>query len=78
MKTLYRATENTWFEIVDKEDGFGTFTRPADEDSARDAQAIYETHMIAGATLLTCEVILPSGHGLINCRHRGAYKKIRF
>jgi hypothetical protein len=42
------------------------------------AQAIYDQHKIEGAALISCDITLPEGTGIINCRVDGEHKQIRF
>jgi len=42
------------------------------------AQAIYEQNKIDGATLISVDILLPHGSGIINCRVDKEHKQIRF
>lgn len=42
------------------------------------AQAIYDQHKIEGAKLITADISLPSGKGIINCRLNDEHIQIRF
>jgi siroheme synthase (precorrin-2 oxidase/ferrochelatase) len=47
------------------------------EDSAT-AQTIYDQHKLDNANLISVDINLPSGKGIINCRLNGDHKQIRF
>ena len=47
-------------------------------EEASQAQAIYDQHKIEGATLITVNITLPSGTGIINYRFENEHKQIRF
>jgi hypothetical protein len=53
------------------------FETPSSEDVAS-AQAIYDANKIEGSQLISVDVILPAGSGIINCRVNGEHKQIRF
>jgi hypothetical protein len=50
----------------------------ASATDAAAAQALYESHRIEGATLIACDIALPEGTGIINCRLGGEHRQIRF
>lgn len=50
---------------------------PSAEDAAA-AQALYDQHKIEGADLISADISLPEGTGIINCRVDGEHKQIRF
>jgi hypothetical protein len=52
--------------------------KPATTDDAKAGQALYEQHKVEGATLIACDITLPSGSGIINCRVDGEHAQIRF
>jgi hypothetical protein len=52
--------------------------QPASPADAKTALALYEKHKIEGASLIACNVILPAGTGIINCRVGSDHKQIRF
>ena len=52
--------------------------RPADAADAAAAQTLYDQHKLADATLISVDITLPAGKGLINCRVNGEHKQIRF
>jgi hypothetical protein len=52
--------------------------RPAKPEDAKVGQALYDQHKIEGSTLLGCDVVLPLGTGIINCRVGSEHKQIRF
>lgn len=51
---------------------------PAEPAEAEAAQAIYDQHKIEGADLISADISLPEGTGIINCRVDGEHKQIRF
>jgi hypothetical protein len=53
------------------------FATPSSEDVAS-AQAIYDDNKIEGCQLISVDVTLPSGSGIINYRVNGEHKQIRF
>ena len=53
-------------------------SKPADPSDATAAQAIYDQHKVDDSTLISVDVSLPGGHGIINCRVDGEHKQIRF
>ena len=52
--------------------------KPAAAEDAAAAQALYDQHKIAEASLISCGISLPRGTGIINCRVNGEHKQIRF
>lgn len=42
------------------------------------AQTIYDSNKIAGATLISVEIFLPNGNGIINCKVNKEHRQIRF
>ena len=52
--------------------------KPAAAEDAAAAQALYDKHKIAEANLIACDIALPRGTGIINCRVKGEHKQIRF
>ncbi len=52
--------------------------KPADAEDIAVALPIYDQHKIEGATLIACDIALPAGTGIINCRVDGEHKQIRF
>jgi hypothetical protein len=50
----------------------------ADPEDAAAAQALYDQHKIEGADLISADILLPEGTGIINCRLNGEHKQIRF
>ena len=52
--------------------------QPASEQDASTAQAIYDQHKINGSVLISVDIALPGGNGIINCRVNGEHKQIRF
>lgn len=52
--------------------------RAASEADAAAAQSLYARHSLADATLISAEVTLPSGSGIVNCRVAGKHRQIRF
>lgn len=55
-----------------------SLTPLASIEDASAAQAIYEAHMVEGASLVACDIQLPEGTGIINCRVDGEHRQIRF
>lgn len=53
------------------------WSNPSSEDSAS-TQTIYDNNKIEGARLISAEIFLPDGNGIINCRINGEHKQIRF
>jgi len=51
---------------------------PAKQDDAQAAQKLYERHKPDGSILIGCDIALPAGTGIINCRVDGEHKQIRF
>lgn len=51
---------------------------PATLEEAAQAQSIYDNHRIEEAQLISVDISLPSGTGIINCRLNGEHKQIRF
>ncbi len=47
------------------------------EDAAQ-AQAIYDANKLPDAVLISADITLPEGNGIINCRLNGEHKQIRF
>jgi hypothetical protein len=50
----------------------------ADPEDAAAAQALYDQRKIEGADLISADILLPEGTGIINCRLNGEHKQIRF
>lgn len=50
---------------------------PASEDIVI-AQNIYDTNKLPNSILISADVFLPSGNGIINCRVDNEHKQIRF
>ena len=50
----------------------------ADPEDAAAAQALYDQHKIEGADLISADILLPEGTGIINCRLNGEHQQIRF
>jgi hypothetical protein len=48
------------------------------EEESGVAQSIYEQNKIDGATLISVDILLPDGSGIINCRVDKEHKQIRF
>lgn len=42
------------------------------------AENLYNSHKIENSTLISVDIILPDGRGLINCRVNSEHKQIRF
>lgn len=53
-------------------------SKPAESSDASAAQALYDQHKLANATLIAVDITLPNGHGIINCRVDNEHKQIRF
>lgn len=53
-------------------------TKPAEAADAAAAQALYDKHRLEGAVLIACDISMPRGTGIINCRLNGEHKQIRF
>jgi hypothetical protein len=69
---MQSATSERRAEIVK------SFRKPADAADVAIAQPIYEKHRIEGSYLIACDIRLPEGSGIINCRVDGEHKQIRF
>lgn len=54
-----------------------SFVKATPEDTAT-AQAIYNQHKIDGSNLISADIVLPGGTGIINCRVAEDHKQIRF
>ena len=54
-----------------------SFTNALSEDAAQ-AQAIYDANKIEGAVLISADITMPDGHGIINCRVNGEHRQVRF
>lgn len=54
-----------------------SFTSVSLED-ATTAENIYNQHKLEGANLISVDITLPQGTGIINCRVGGEHKQIRF
>ena len=50
----------------------------ASTEDAAIAQEIYDQHKITDSVLISVDVTLPDGHGIINCRVNGEHKQMRF
>ena len=50
----------------------------AEQNDAIVAQNIYDEYKVDDATLISVDISLPSGHGIINCRINNEHKQIRF
>lgn len=50
----------------------------ADSEDANSAQTIYDQHKLAHSNLISADITLPNGHGIINCRVNNEHKQIRF
>lgn len=72
MSELETATDERLGQIVNQ------LRQPPSAADAATAQAIYDQHKIEGATLISCDITLPAGTGIINCRVDGEHKQIRF
>lgn len=48
------------------------------QEDSETAQAIYDQHKLNDATIISADIFLPDGHGIINCRVAGQHKQIRF
>lgn len=42
------------------------------------AENLYNSHRIENSTLISVDIILPDGRGIINCRVNNEHKQIRF
>jgi hypothetical protein len=54
-----------------------SFVNPSDEDIAT-AQSIYDQHKINNSVLISANITIPEGFGIINCKINGEHKQIRF
>lgn len=54
-----------------------SLVNPSANDSVS-AQAIYNSNKITGATLISVEIFLPSGNGIINCKVNKQHRQIKF
>lgn len=70
MKTLTRINDK-WKEC-------GKSIIAATPEDAAAAQAVYDQHCVEGANLISADITLPEGIGIINCRLNGEHKQIRF
>jgi hypothetical protein len=50
----------------------------ASQEDTEQAQSIYDTNKLEGAELISIDITLPDGCGIINCRLDGKHKQIRF
>ena len=50
----------------------------AEQNDAVVAQNIYDEYKVDDATLISVDISLPDGHGIINCRVNNEHKQIRF
>lgn len=72
VKELKTATAARRTEIMK------SLRKPAGAEDIAVALPIYEQHRIEGSTLIGCDIALPEGTGIINCRVDGEHKQIRF
>jgi hypothetical protein len=54
-----------------------SFIEVSQEESTK-AQNIYDANKIENAELISVDISLPDGYGIINCRVNGEHKQIRF
>jgi hypothetical protein len=76
MKTLC-LIQNVWKERVSDAPRSVSLT-VANQDDADAAHNLYSKHMIPGADIISVEVFLPAGNGIINCRVNSEHKQVRF
>lgn len=53
-------------------------TEDASQEESSLAQNIYDQNKLHDATLISVDISLPDGHGIINCRVNNEHKQIRF
>lgn len=68
-----REEKNTLLNRIREE----SLVEATPEDAAT-AQAIYNQHKIDGSNLISVDIVLPGGTGIINCRVGEDHKQIRF
>jgi hypothetical protein len=94
VRTIYTTNGNDWIEVVAptkeqrtelrsatperRREIAATLRKPAEPADIAVALPIYEKHKIEGASLIACDIALPAGTGIINCRVDGEHKQIRF
>lgn len=52
--------------------------KPAEQEDSVVAQTIYDQHKLDHSDLISADITLPNGHGIINCRLNNEHKQIRF